>query len=67
MREVTENVHVGFGEQDGEHMPIYQCLCGQKFNTWDAVLSIYPEDPWICPNCGVKLFFRTDVKVMEVE
>ena len=66
MNDVTEQVEIGTGEQDGEHMPLYRCMCGVPFKTWEAVLSIYPEDPWVCPNCGTKLYFKTDVKVFEV-
>ena len=66
MKDVTDLVSVDTGEVDGEHLPIYRCICGTQFESWNAVLGLYPEDPWVCPNCGVRLYFKMDIKVVEV-
>lgn len=57
---------VVFGEIDGEALPLTKCVCGKKFKYWDQVLSIYPDDPWECPGCKRKLYFRSSVKVFRV-
>lgn len=63
--EVTEQVSVG--EIDGEHLPLLKCVCGKKYESWDAVMSIYEfQDPWQCSECGRQLFFRFKVTVWQV-
>jgi predicted RNA-binding Zn-ribbon protein involved in translation (DUF1610 family) len=62
--DVTDKIDSG--EIDGECLPITKCVCGEKFDAWSQVLSIYPGDPWVCPNCGVKLIFRCDITVYQL-
>lgn len=54
------------GEIDGEHMTLEKCVCGQKFGYWDFILSIYPDSPTECPNCGRKMYFSANARVYEV-
>ena len=58
---------VDFGNNDDECLPITQCICGLKFQTWDYIINIYPEDAIGCPACGAKLYFRLGIKVYQVE
>ena len=57
---------VDFGNSDDECLPITKCVCGTKFGHWDFVISIYKDDPYECPECGAKLYFRNAVKVYQV-
>ena len=57
---------VDFHNNDDECLPITKCVCGAKFTPWDFFISIYDDDPYRCPLCGKKLFFRLDIRVFEV-
>jgi DNA-directed RNA polymerase subunit RPC12/RpoP len=61
--DVTSQVE--FGNNDDEHLPLLKCVCGKKFPSWEAVISIYPDDPWQCDDCGRRLFFRNEIRVFE--
>lgn len=62
--DVTEQVD--FGWNDDELLPINKCVCGYKFKPWTFIIGVYEEDPYECPKCGAKLFFRTFIKVYEI-
>ena len=62
--DITKFVKVG--DIDGEHMPLRECACGQQFDYWDFILSIYPDMPTECPSCGRKMYFSYSVRVYEV-
>lgn len=62
--DVTDKVD--FSEIDGEHLPLTKCVCGAAFPAWEEIVSIYPEHPWTCPKCGVKLVFSCAVRVYQV-
>jgi len=62
--DVTDRVE--FGSVDGEFLEVVRCLCGAEFDYGVEVLSIYRDDPWICPECGAKLYFKQTVRVYEV-
>lgn len=62
--DVTESVY--FGENDGEYMPLTQCVCGHKFYLWDFILGIYRDMASACPSCGRKLYFCNSIRVYEV-
>ena len=64
MRNVTHLVE--FGNSDDEYLPLTQCVCRAKFDLWDETVSIYSDDPWICPKCKAKLYFGSTVTVFEV-
>lgn len=63
-RDVTEKV--GRGRVDDELLPIDECVCGQKFGAWNAVLSIYRDTPFECFNCGRRMYFSNKITVWEV-
>jgi DNA-directed RNA polymerase subunit RPC12/RpoP len=64
IKDVTDDV--SFGSADDESLPITKCICGQKFEHWTHIISIYADDPIECPNCGAKLYFRSQVRVFMV-
>ena len=63
--DVTDKVETG--EVDDECMPVKKCVCGATFPNWNQLLSIYPDDPWECPHCHAKLYFRCRVIVFKIE
>ena len=63
-KEVTDLVD--FDYPDGECLPITKCVCGAKYNLWEEILSIYSEDAWKCPNCGISLYFRNQIYIYSV-
>jgi hypothetical protein len=64
-KDVTKDVLLG-DNNDGECLPIVECVCGQGFDNWDFIISIYSDNPDECPNCKRKLFFSNSIKVYEV-
>jgi len=58
---------VDFGNSDDEFLPIYQCVCGNRFNNWEFDISIYDDMPYQCPKCGAKLYFTSTIRVYQVE
>jgi hypothetical protein len=62
--DITDKVK--FGDNDGECLPLEQCICGYKFNRWSFIISVYEDISSICPNCGKSLFFRTSISVYEI-
>ncbi len=63
--DITDQVDFQFN--DDEYLPLTKCACGKKFDPWKFSISIYEDDPDICPNCGRKLFFRISIRVYEVK
>jgi DNA-directed RNA polymerase subunit RPC12/RpoP len=61
--DVTDKVEVG--NPDDEFLQIYTCVCGARFDDYEA-LSIYKDDYWECAECGRGLYFRNNVRVFEV-
>ena len=57
---------VDFQNNDDENLPLTKCVCGKKFPLWQEVLSIYPDNPWACPDCGAKLYFSVSLRVFQV-
>lgn len=64
-KDVTEKTR--FGDNDGEYLPLYKCVCGREYKPWDNILSIYRQDADPCEGCGRKLYFKVSVTIMEVE
>jgi hypothetical protein len=62
--DVTEHVEVG--ENDGESCPILRCVCGHKYEAWDAVLSVYPDSTFQCDECQRQLYFTVAIRVFQV-
>lgn len=62
--DVTEEVE--FGWNDDEYLPIIKCVCGEKFDLYDEMVSVYYSDPWTCPNCGTQLIWEQKITVYEV-
>ena len=55
-----------YGSVYGESLPLLSCACGKRFESWDFILSIYPDMPKEC-DCGRKLYYKQDIKIMEVQ
>jgi DNA-directed RNA polymerase subunit RPC12/RpoP len=66
MNSIDVTKQVKFGNNDDECLPITKCICGQKFDVWDFIISIYKDDPTVCPNCGIKLYFSNETRVYQV-
>ena len=62
--DVTDSVE--FEWNDDECLPITKCVCGAKFAAWEHIISIYEEDPYKCPKCGVGLYFRPMIRVYKL-
>lgn len=62
-KDITNRVK--FGENDGEFLPLTQCICGCKFDSWDCILNIYRDMPFEC-DCGRKLYFSNKITVYEI-
>ena len=58
---------VRFGNNDDELLPITRCMCGATFPSWEFTISIYPDNPSECPNCGRRMYFENKIVVWEVE
>ena len=56
-----------FGENDGEVLPIDKCACGAKYDRWQFILSIYPDEPRKCHHCRRRFYFRNKITIYEVE
>lgn len=65
VRDITDQVQYG-GDVDDESLPLTRCACGEVFGSWSFVLSIYRDDPRVCPTCKRKLFFGVNIRVYEV-
>jgi hypothetical protein len=63
---VNVTKEVEFENNDDECLPITKCACGAKFPAWHFYISIYDDDPTICPVCGRKFYFRNAIQVYEV-
>jgi hypothetical protein len=57
---------VCFGTNDDEALPLLKCVCGKKFDLWNAIVSVYPDNPWQCDECGRQLYFRNSITVYQV-
>ena len=57
---------VDFGDIDGESIPLTKCACGQHYDSWRFIVSIYRNDPAKCDGCGRKLYFSLSIRVFEV-
>jgi hypothetical protein len=62
--DVTNQVE--FDNPDDECLPITQCVCGEKFQRWDFIISIYDNITSVCPKCGAKLYFRNAIRIYQV-
>lgn len=61
--DVTELVD--FGGVDDELLPLTKCVCGAEFESWDFVISIYPESPRTCRTCGRELYFSNAIHIYQ--
>jgi hypothetical protein len=64
VRKVTDKMK--FGNPDDELLPVTQCVCGKTFGLWEFVIGIYTENPYGCPSCGRKFYFKQAIEVYEV-
>ena len=62
--DVTDQV--SFGNSDDEMLPLTKCICGERFQEWNFIISIYKDEPRECPMCGRRYFFTTSTRVYEV-
>jgi len=58
---------VDFNGNDDEYLPLTECVCGQRFEPWKFIISIYRDTPKECPNCKRKLYFKMGIRVYECE
>jgi hypothetical protein len=63
--DVTDLVY--FGNPDDDILPITKCVCGEVFDMWDFIISIYLDDAYECPNCRRRLYFSQSIRVYEVK
>lgn len=63
--DVTDKVD--FDNPDDECLPLTKCVCGEKFQPWEFIISIYEDAQGSCEKCGRKFFFRNAIRVYQVE
>ena len=63
--DVTKDVEIG--SVDDECLPMTKCICGQEFDHWKFILSIYEDNPAICPTCGRKFYFENRLRIYEIK
>lgn len=66
-KDVTQLVDFDAGQIDSECLPLYKCVCGKTFDSWDFLLGIYRENASRCPQCNRRLYFSVGIRVFEVE
>ena len=64
MLDVTDKVD--FQNAEDEALPLTKCVCGAQYPPWSEIISIYVDSPWVCPTCGVKLIFKSSVRVFQL-
>jgi len=67
IKDITEEVEF---EHDGGdyYLPIIKCKCGYKsYDSFSFRIDNYGEDFDECPMCGIKMIFKTVIKVYEVK
>jgi len=64
-KDVTKLIE--FGNNDDKSLPIYKCICGEEFYSWEFVISIYRETPSACPKCGRKFYFKNTITIFKEE
>ena len=59
---------VDFGLNDDECLPLTKCVCGQEFESWTFLISVYRDVHAAsrCPNCKRRLYFRPQIRVFEI-
>ena len=62
-KDVTDQCR--FNDNDGEHLPLIQCVCGKEFQPWDFIISPYRDMAHRC-ECGRKLYFQNKITVYEI-
>ncbi len=62
-KDITDEVR--FELNDGESMPLIECVCGEKSEPWDFILGMDRDYPHECPNCKRKLYFKANIRVYE--
>lgn len=62
-RDVTDAVVLGW--VDDEVAQLKKCVCGHRLEG-GAVISIYPNNAFTCPACGVKLVIQQSTRVFQL-
>ena len=67
-KDITKGVKHGY--VDNGMMPLYECVCGKKFQSWDFILNEGGAG-WGCRNakcsgCGREMYFTHEIVVWEV-
>ena len=60
---VDVSKQVGWYGLEDELLALTKCVCGQIFEPWDFIVSIYADSPHTCRKCGREYYFRNDVRV----
>ena len=64
-RDVTDLV--SFKRPDDEILPLTKCVCGHTFDPWTECLNLERDDlAWECPNCRRRLYWRQEIRVVEI-
>lgn len=65
IKNVTEKVTVC--EVDDESVSLSKCVCGEEFETWKFVVSIYADETTECPKCSRRFVAAIKVEIYEIE
>ena len=63
-KDVTNKVK--HSNEDDEMMAVYKCVCGEEWDAWDFIISIYRDTAAACDNCNRRFYFRSSVTIYEV-
>ena len=61
--DVTDKVDFGLNDED--LLPLYTCVCGQTFNSWDFILICESNEAAKCNNCKRELYFKLSIRIYE--
>lgn len=67
MRKINVTEEVEFELNDDESLPVKKCICGQKYNPWDFIISFDEDEPSKCPKCGREFYFNIKIEVFLIE
>jgi len=56
---------VQYAGVDDEDLPLTRCVCGAVFKPWHVILHIYRDDACEMTCCERKLYFRSNIQVLE--
>ena len=67
IKKIDVTDQVDFQGNDDELLSITKCVCGAKFDPWTFMIGVYDDEPYECPKCSAKLYFRNSIRIYQIE